>query len=819
MGKLYDSVTQKFYNSEDEMKLAQNNEIKEDNTLIEKEPQNQIKQKTSGKIYNSETMKFEVNGEEVQNLNKNQNDISKSEFIPVKNVNRLEGIEDAPASKMDALGTLGKTIANEVFNFGSKATLAINNLYENGSTGDATKVLADFDKADTDLFDISKEETINIHKFKQGWDEIMDNSPKIKGALTEAGNLIDFTQGAVSGSLASIMSGSIEEGRKIFSKVAGDGTAELGQSTEGEELKRSLGDTLDRSGYHPVISALSIAAPSVIEAGTGFKIGTKSGELITKKMSPAILGWAAEQGGIKNVIEKVNNATDKKMFDDINNSMSIALKNEDHVRLLKMMKKDSDLVKAAQAEGIDLSTSTGILNKEVEAYVDSAINLAQERNITNMNMLEVNQLQDKIEKSFKTDAGALDITIKDFAKKELDDLKINYDALYDNVKNNVNKRDEVKNMTQTYNFLMEKKADFGKVLPKQYIKIKEAIWDKNTTPTYERLNEVRKQINDAIFNDKGDFSGFSDNILNEFKTVIDSDSRKFLKNQYGEDILADFDEAQSLFKKGADRKKVFTEILGKELNDSIDLTSNFNGLVNRGNINSFIKRFNNVPKEFKNEIVKSMISNSVIKGTKIDTNGFANLYSKIKDKEMMSVFKNNLSTEDFETFKNLGTVSTAIKRKNESPFKKSKSSTTESMDKTQSKGQKSVGKIGSLFQGAFIFPMIRLTGSGLQGVSQFMKTNMPKKAGELLSNKKFQRLLIEANTSENPLNKKSILKLEKEIEKLPEYKNFKDGLKSFMKPEFDKLVGLGLAGYITKDEKESDIFEDEDGTLNIRINK
>lgn len=832
MRKIYDSVTQRFYNSEDEMKLAQNQDIIENNNPEQiSTPEIQKKNvNPNQKVYNTETMRFEnVGGSEVS---------ATDEFVPVKTIDRLKGLEDSPVNKTSAVWTTAKMGINLLGNLSAKSMIAVENLIEKGSSGDATQELEDFDKMDISTLDISDKEKINIFKITDGINNYIENSPMLKNELTEAGNFVDYSQGLASGAAAGLLTLDLDNAKKIFGQVAGDLSAERFSSTGGQELGRDLGNVLDEAGYHPLVSAIAVSAPQVIEVASGYGLGSKATQLFTKKIGPGGLTFLYERGGLKKLEEKLYSGK-KGAIEELDAEMNQYLRTDEKAEMLKLLDLDGEVMKAAKDEGIDLSTSTAMntrrdagiddtqveKNKVVQAYIKGVTEAASERGIFKYDSRQISQLENRINKVLKTDSSDIDLSLKTFVKNEVARDEIKSDALYDIVNKQVDKTNRVMRMSNLGKLIDETKITEGlKGTPQKFETIIKKIWAEKSAPTYGRLDSIRKDINQSLYNNKGSFKDMNEDFLKSVKSAIDTDQRNFIGREYGKDVLNSFDEAQLNYATSIEKKKIYQEAIGDDFSDSMTskLNSEFNSLSAKGTINSFNKKFELVPEEFKRDILKSMVSNSLVNDKGTNVNGLSNLYSNlVKNKKSMKEFKKHLSDEEFQHFVNFGKISNAIKRDNSNKYKKSSASLKATEDDNRGFVDKFIGGMGNVFAGSFIFPMVRVAGIGIQSAQKGLSSDLIKDSSKILNSPKFQRLWIEASKPDFNPNKRNVKKAEKEIENSPEFKNFRTSLKNFANRDYDKLVGLGLAGYLqqTAEQETPDVFYDENGDLNIKVTK
>ena len=213
--------------------------------------------------------------------------------------------------------------------------------------------------------------------------------------------------------------------------------------------------------------------------------------------------------------------------------------------------------------------------------------------------------------------------------------------------------------------LQKHERDFLRIFsPKEIIEDKEVVGIE--LPTLDMFESFRRKLTEGL-DQKGSYMNEEAGSLKKFYAELLDEERKAVQENFGADVLADFDLARqtSALRFGAidDQISIFgkkaSEYLGGSLNQGMKNLS-------KGDAEAFVKYMDAIPEEDRANVLmtglKMQFGNSTKTG-KLNFNTFSKWYeSVLAEKEAYGVMQKYLPPETLDMFNNIYKVSSSINK-------------------------------------------------------------------------------------------------------------------------------------------------------------
>ncbi|HFD3847282.1 TPA: hypothetical protein ACF3R9_003761 [Serratia marcescens] len=289
--------------------------------------------------------------------------------------------------------------------------------------------------------------------------------------------------------------------------------------------------------------------------------------------------------------------------------------------------KDLGLEGAATPGMVSNNPSVRALENAVASLPGTQISESHKRYIS-----ELGKRADELITSFGGDLDKQAVSSRVAANfdKTITDLQNRSDAIYNQVSAKVPVRSRVE-PSNSMRFLEEHADDLGgidelsPILKRTMLRL-----DPNTMPTYGRLDNVRKQIGQAIGNKNGHFKDEETGILKGLYSAI-TDDQQSVAEKYGAGELWNLGKQLVKTRKGVEDQAV--SILGKNLDQAV--VPKVEAAITRmaqGNGSDFSSLMKSIPEDMRKEVVltsmnKAFTSFAKSPGQQFGVDGFVKWYN------------------------------------------------------------------------------------------------------------------------------------------------------------------------------------------------
>lgn len=321
---------------------------------------------------------------------------------------------------------------------------------------------------------------------------------------------------------------------------------------------------------------------------------------------------------------------------------------------------DKGLAEAAQRSGIEATPATLSANKAFQE-VEAAVGSLQGTKTGELIRKEADSVKDSLEKMFieKTKGGDLS-TISDEIKSTLSNkVDVIYGAendLYNEIGKSVNKAEKVDAKTILKKAIDEMKSGMSNDELKDarpFIYDLDSFFKRSDyNPSYQYLDQKRKQIGEAMGKGSGRLSGESYGELKAlYGTISDQLDYHLQRNYKGTNIPDLVKQAKEVSKSRFAILDAVKDGFGKDLNEAMFEQKLSQSLVNltKNKPDDFIKTMNAVPKDLRNDALMLALENRLIKKGQFSINDFNSFMSDInKSEKARSALQKTVSKEAYQ---------------------------------------------------------------------------------------------------------------------------------------------------------------------------
>lgn len=467
---------------------------------------------------------------------------------------------------------------------------------------------------------------------------------------------------------------------------------------------------------------------------------------------------------------------------------------------------DQNAVNAIRELGMENYTTPGMVstNPTVRA-LDNAVATLPGTEISEGHKRFISELGKRADEMITSFGGDLDKqAVSDRLASKFDStissLQNQSDEIYNKVAQKVPIRDRVE-PSNTVRFLEDHADDLGGIDELTPILKKTlARLDPNTLPTYGRLDNVRKQVGQAIGNRAGYFKDEEVGVLKQLYGAI-TDDQQVVAEKYGAGELWNLGKELVKTRKGVEDNAEL--VLGKKLQQSaVPKVESAMVRMSQGNGSDFRQLMAAVPQDMRKEVAltsmnKAFTANAKSPGQQLGVDGFVKWYNGMaRNKSNMSALREAIGSDASRRLDTIYQAAKAMNRLNTG--KQYASSLVDQQVNNFLKEKSGLSKIYGIASKAAAAEGIT-TLSGLPGVGAASvisgalaagKTSRIKAADSLLSSPEFKAMLFRAQSA--PIDRVEVRRvIERKVMQSNAFKRWEKTLST------EEAKALGRVGLIT----------------------
>lgn len=427
-----------------------------------------------------------------------------------------------------------------------------------------------------------------------------------------------------------------------------------------EEIKEA---TFQRFG--PVAgTAVAIAPTAVLEAVPGFFALKKARNLPTTVADEAIeeTGDAARNAG-ENTI-KTDIQPETKDFETI----AADLKTQDTASLVGEIRPDAEILESAKNLGVDLnpshySTNQAFIEMEQALKADPQSKLSQ---IERTAILRTGEEADKLitDLGGTLDKSLLDANVKADLQKTISKLEVDGAKAYSKVNQAIPQNIKV-NADTSKQYLAKRLEELGGeagLLNKSEKQLQFVTSLKNN-PSYGALDQVRRNVGEALSKQTGPFRDDEERILNQVYGALSNDQQGIADVR---GVGADYELGRKLVSTRKDLEKEALNLFGRDIETGSILPKlkTAAGKLTKGDTSTFKKLMNSLPKARRAEAAATMLNEFFASGARKKGaigGGFVTAFDTLnRNKEAKKLIFDQLPPGAEKRFNDLGKVATGI---------------------------------------------------------------------------------------------------------------------------------------------------------------
>lgn len=329
---------------------------------------------------------------------------------------------------------------------------------------------------------------------------------------------------------------------------------------------------------------------------------------------------------------------------------------------------DQEILDSAERLGVDLNPSHYSTNRafiEVEQSLKSATPGSKLGDVEAQAIKEVGEKADDLIVSLSgdTDKSLTDLKVKTDVESNISLLNAKSERAYGIVNRAIPRPTKV-DPTDSRTYIQQRLEDLGgdEALLTTGEKQLKRLTDLEANPTYGALDQVRRNVGDALGRNSGPFKDDDRSILDQMYGVLSND-------QQG---VADFAGVGAEYALG--RKLVFgrknlekkaVDLFGKEMTASIlPKLKSAAGKLTKGDVSQLNKLMNAVPPARRQEVAATMLNEIFTQGSRTGTDlgqGFVNAFASLnRNKGAKDALFKHFPPEARKRFNDLGRVATGI---------------------------------------------------------------------------------------------------------------------------------------------------------------
>jgi hypothetical protein len=399
-------------------------------------------------------------------------------------------------------------------------------------------------------------------------------------------------------------------------------------------------------------------------------------------------------------------------------------------------------------------------------------------------MLAVSQKADQFISEFggTRDLASLNADVVTNFNSTLNDLRVQSDAIYDNLRAAVPSRTRVE-PRDARAYLVNRARDVGGTSKLDGLERK-ILNELRAKPrmTYARLDQLRQEVGERYGaalrgNSFGDTTTFS---LKGLYDVLTDAQGSVIETIASPAVKAEWDAGKALVRQRKQLEETATSLLGREFVRPImpQVRGAINGLLD-GNVKTFGSVINGIPEQYRSAAVVSAMDNIFTRGarnqTQLNMGGFAAWWEKLSRSPTAKAALVQQMPEGAEQFlSNLAVIS------------KQYSSAIATVPKTGI--VKAMGDFGS--DNGFlakVMPMIPIAGGRIAGVFSYAGPDTLQAAADLMANPDFRRIVVRGAQGQNTQQAESA------IRNNPVFKAWTETLPSNLR---NRVLTVGLTDYL-----------------------
>jgi hypothetical protein len=269
------------------------------------------------------------------------------------------------------------------------------------------------------------------------------------------------------------------------------------------------------------------------------------------------------------------------------------------------------------------------------------------------------------------DVSSMSQKIKTEMQAAVDELSARANPMYEALKTKVPANTQVK-APSVLSFIDERIANLG---GKEYLSpLEKTIYARlsdKTSPTYARLDDIRRELTAARYKKEGVFKDADSGLIKKLETELKKDQQAALAEiapkigMTPEALLSDFKLANDTVSMRKSIEEHMVNLFGKQLDGNISraLKNAVNGLP-MGDTKAFASIIKSIPESMRGEAVANGLAYAFDKNLgAINHNTFANFWNGIKRQgEANKLLKQYLPEESYKALNDLGIVSESISK-------------------------------------------------------------------------------------------------------------------------------------------------------------
>lgn len=417
--------------------------------------------------------------------------------------------------------------------------------------------------------------------------------------------------------------------------------------------------------YGPIAgTAVAVAPVAVLEAVPGFFALKKARNLPTTFADEAIeeTGDAARNAGETTI--KTDIQPEAKDFE----SIELDLKNQETVNLVGEIRPDAEILQSANNLGVDLnpshySTNQAFIEMEQALKADPSSKLSQ---IEQTAILKTGQEADRLitDLGGTLDKSLLDANVKADIQKTITNLEVEGSKAYSAVNQAIPQNVKV-NPDTAIKYISKRLDDLGgnKTLLSKAEKQLLALTELKNNPTYGALDQIRRNVGEALNKQTGPFRDDEERILNQVYGALSNDQQG-AADAFG--VGADYEMGRKIVSTRKDLEKEALNLFGRDIETGSILPKlkTAAGKLTKGDISTFKKLINSLPKSRRSEAAATMLNEFFTSGQRKGGaigGGFPSAFESLnRNPGAKKIIFDNLPPGAEKRFNDLGKVATGI---------------------------------------------------------------------------------------------------------------------------------------------------------------
>jgi len=427
-----------------------------------------------------------------------------------------------------------------------------------------------------------------------------------------------------------------------------------------DEVKES---TFQR--YGPLAgTAIAILPEAILEFVPGFFALKKARGLRTTLADEAIeeTGDAARNAGETTLKTEIQ--PELKDFETIETD----LRNQNTTNLVGEIRPDAEILESANNLGVDLnpshySTNQAFIEMEQALKADPQSKLSQ---IEQNAILKTGQEADRLitDLGGTLDKSLLDANVRGDIQKNIAKLEVEGSKAYSAVNKAVPQNVKV-NPDTVIKYIAKRLDDLGgnKALLSRAERQLLELTELKKNPTYGALDQVRRNVGEALNKQSGPFQGDEERILNQVYGALSNDQQG-VADAFG--VGADYEMGRKIVSTRKDLEKEALNLFGRDIETGslLPKLKVAAGKLTKGDVSTFKKLMNSLPKNRRAEAAATMLNEFFTSGQRkagAIGGGFPSAFAALnRNPGAKKIIFDNLPPGAEKRFNDLGKVATGI---------------------------------------------------------------------------------------------------------------------------------------------------------------